>query len=102
MSRRTKISGLLLRELRKEADLTQQDLATRIGISRETVSAIENDKRETIEAIGAEVISKWHIICAQRASAATRNKFFQHVMQYFGFSDQHLVNTTKEIAKPEE
>ena len=61
MSRRTKISGLLLRELRKEAQLTQNDPATRIGISRETVSAIENDKRETIEALGAEVISKWPV-----------------------------------------
>lgn len=102
MSRRTKISGLLLRELRKEADLTQQDLAARIGISRETVSAIENDKRETIEALGAEVISKWHMICAQRASAATRNKFFQHVMQYFGFSDQHLASMAKDSNKTDE
>ncbi|WP_293747090.1 helix-turn-helix transcriptional regulator [uncultured Paraglaciecola sp.] len=101
MSRRTKISGLLLRELRKEAELTQHDLAARIGISRETVSAIENDKRETIEAIGAEVISKWHMICAQRASSATRNKFFGHVMKYFGFSDQHLVNMAKDITESE-
>jgi DNA-binding XRE family transcriptional regulator len=99
MSRRTKISGPLLRELRKEAELTQHDLAARIGISRETVSAIENDKPETIEAIGAEVISKWHIICAQRASAATRNKFFDHVMKYFGFSDQHLTNFSDELSK---
>lgn len=102
MSRRTKISGLLLRELRKEADLTQHDLAARIGISRETVSAIENDKRETIEAIGVEVISKWHMICAQRASTATRNKFFEHVMNYFGFSDQHLANMAKDTTKPKD
>ncbi len=101
MSRRTKISGLLLRELRKEAGLTQHDLAARIGISRETVSAIENDKRESIEALGAEVISKWHMICAQRASSATCNKFFEHVMKYFGFSDQHLLNRAKDITKPD-
>jgi|TARA_B110000238_G_C15911288_1_gene346391 HTH-type transcriptional regulator/antitoxin HipB len=99
MSRRTKISGLLLRELRKEAQFTQHDLAARIGISRETVSAIENDKRETIEAIGAEVISKWHMICGQGASTATRNKFFEHVMKYFGFSDQHLVNMAKDLTE---
>lgn len=99
MSRRTKISGVLLRELRKEASLTQVDLAMRIGISRETVSAIENDKRESIEAIGAEVISKWHMICGQRASATTNNKFFEHVMKYFGFSEQHLVNMANDITK---
>ena len=99
MSRRTKISGLLLRELRKEAQLTQHDLAARIGISRETVSAIENDKRETIEAIGAEVISKWNMICAQRASAATQDKFFQHIIKYFGFSEQKISNMAKELAE---
>jgi DNA-binding XRE family transcriptional regulator len=102
MSRRTKISGPLLRELRKEAQLTQNELAVRIGISRETVSAIENDKRETIEAIGAEVISKWHMICAQSASSATCNKFFQHVMQYFGFSQQHLADMAKDVNKPKD
>ena len=101
MSRRTKISGPLLRELRKEAELTQEQLASRIGISRETVSAIETDKRESIEAIGAEVISRWHIICAQRASAATQNKFFQHVMKYFGFSEQNVFNMAKDLAKSE-
>jgi DNA-binding XRE family transcriptional regulator len=99
MSRRTKISGLLLRELRKEAELTQHELAVRIGISRETVSAIENDKRESIEAIGAEVISKWNMICAQRASAATQSKFFQHIIKYFGFSEQNISNMAKDLAK---
>ncbi|MFT6993175.1 MAG: hypothetical protein ACJASL_005177 [Paraglaciecola sp.] len=49
--------------------------------------------------MGAEVISKWHMICAQSASAATRNKFFEHVMKYFGFSDQHVVNMAKDITE---
>ena len=99
MSRRTKISGLLLRELRKEAELTQHDLAARVGINRETVSATGNDKRETIKAIGAGVISKWHIICTRRASAATRNKLFGHLVKYFGFSEQHVIDMAKDIAK---
>lgn len=102
MSRRTKISGPLLRELRKEAELTQEQLALRVGISRETVSAIENDKRETIEAIGAEVVSKWHMVCAQRASAATQHKFFQHVIKYFGFSEQNVFNMADSLSKSKE
>lgn len=33
-----------LRELRKERKLTQDDLAKALGVSRQTINAIENDK----------------------------------------------------------
>lgn len=33
-----------IRELRESAGLTQQDLATKLGVTRQTVLAIENDK----------------------------------------------------------
>ena len=85
MSRRKKFSGIQLRALRKEAGYTQGDLAIRIGISRETVSAIENEKPETMNSIGVEVINKWWSVCRQKASAQTRESFFSTVMDYFGF-----------------
>lgn len=85
MSRRKKFSGIQLRALRKEAGYTQGDLAIRIGISRETVSAIENEKPETMNSIGVEVISKWWSVCRQKASEQTRESFFSTVMDYFGF-----------------
>lgn len=92
MSRRTKISGALLRTLRMEAGFTQEELASKVGLSRETVSAIENEKPGTIDTIEAEVISMWYIVCRQKASAQTENQFFGHVMKYFGFSEKLLLN----------
>lgn len=86
MSRRRKFSGTQLKALRKESGYTQEELARRIGISRETVSAIENDKPETMNNIGVEVISKWWTVCRQRASVQTRESFFSTVMDYFGFN----------------
>jgi DNA-binding XRE family transcriptional regulator len=86
MSRRKKFSGVQLKSLRKEAGYTQGELALRVGISRETVSAIENEKTETMNSIGVEVISKWWAVCRQKASEQTRESFFSTVMDYFGFN----------------
>ena len=98
MARRTKVSGALLRTMRKEAGLTQDQLRIRLGISRETVSAIENEKCETINSIEVEVVSKWHIVCKQRVSSDTETEFFGHLMKYFGFSEQNLINMAKKLS----
>lgn len=89
----------MLRAMRKEAGLTQKELSIRISISRETVSAIENEKLETINSIGAEVISAWHIACRQGASSSTLTEFFGHMMKYLGFSEQNLINMAKDLSK---
>lgn len=34
----------LIKKLRKEAGLRQEDLANKVGVSRQTIIAIENDK----------------------------------------------------------
>jgi HTH-type transcriptional regulator/antitoxin HipB len=86
MSRRRKFSGAQLKALRKESGYTQEQLACRLGISRETVSAIENDKPETMNNIAVELISRWWSVCRQRASVKTRELFFTSVMEYFGFN----------------
>ena len=33
-----------IKQLRKEAGLRQEDMATRLGVTRQTIIAIENDK----------------------------------------------------------
>jgi HTH-type transcriptional regulator/antitoxin HipB len=86
MSRRKKFSGTQFKSLRKEAGYTQCELAVRLGISRETVSAIENEKPETMNVIGVEVISKWWSVCRQKASPQTQDSFFSTVMEYFDFN----------------
>ena len=39
------IVGYLVREVRERKGITQEELAERSGISRQTISAIENDAR---------------------------------------------------------
>ncbi len=34
----------LIKKLRKEAGLRQEDLASKVGVSRQTIIAVENDK----------------------------------------------------------
>jgi HTH-type transcriptional regulator/antitoxin HipB len=86
MSHKKMFSGAQLKSLRKEAGYTQEELAQRVGISRETVSAIENDKPETMDNIGVGVVSKWWSICRQTASEETRKSFISTVMEYFDFN----------------
>jgi HTH-type transcriptional regulator/antitoxin HipB len=98
MSKRTKIDVTLLRNMRKEAGFTQKELAARIGISRETVSAIETGKPETLNSIEAEVISTWHIICRQGVTPDTGIEFLSHIIKYFGFSEQNLIKMVKQLS----
>jgi len=98
MARRRKIDVALLKNLRKEAGFTQRELAVRIGISRETVSAIERNVPKTINSLEAEVVSAWHIACQQDASADTRVLFLGHIMKYFGFSEQNLIKMVKQLS----
>ncbi len=83
--------------MRKEADLTQKELANRIGISRETVSAIERQVPETINSLEADVIAAWHIACQQNAKSDTRMEFLGHIVKYFGFSEQNLIKMVKQL-----
>lgn len=102
MGRRSKkISGPLLKALRRESGFTQEALGKRIGISRETVSAIENEKPETISTIEMDVISKWYAVCRQTASTDTQNRFFDHIMKYIGFTEQRIMNFAKLVSGSE-
>lgn len=44
-----------IRELRESIGLTQQDLATKLGVTRQTVLAIENDKYNPTLALAFKV-----------------------------------------------
>ena len=72
-----------LRALRREAGYKQNELALRLGISRETVSAIENSKEETIKNLPDEVVRKWWSVCRSTAHEETRNHFFEQITDYF-------------------
>ena len=44
----------LIRDLRREQGLSQEELARRCGVSRQTINAIENNKYDPTLALAAE------------------------------------------------
>jgi DNA-binding XRE family transcriptional regulator len=82
---KNKINIQLLKMMRKESGLTQNDLALRLGVSRETVSAIENEKPETISVLSIDLIEKWWRICGQSSSSNIKYEFMQNIFQFFNF-----------------
>lgn len=76
---------VILRNLRKEAGFTQEELAQRLSLSRETVCAIENNKAETMRTLQIEVVNKWWSVCRSKAKAETRANFINQIVGYFKF-----------------
>ncbi|WJG08068.1 helix-turn-helix domain-containing protein [Aliiglaciecola sp. LCG003] len=85
MSRRKKFEGTVLRELRKKSGFTQEEWAQKVGLSRETISAIENNKPGTIEHLSMEVMRKMYEISSSRIDDAHKHSFMEKVICYFGF-----------------
>lgn len=76
----------LLRQMRKDAGLTQLELAERLFISRETVVAIENCHQSAIETIESELLEGWWEICRPRATPTTYQAFKEFVMRSFSLT----------------
>lgn len=73
--------GEELKLLRKKAEITQEELAELIGLSRETVNAIENNRPSAIKAITWNTISLWQETCIDRVDRYTRSKFKRYLSQ---------------------
>jgi len=80
----THFSGRELKNLRKEAGFTQKVLASKIGISRETVIAIENEHPKTIDSLSLEVVNSWWVACRKSVSESSQLSFKAQVMNFFG------------------
>ncbi|WP_025821370.1 helix-turn-helix transcriptional regulator [Shewanella marina] len=76
-----KYSGAELREIRKKADYTQQELATRLGISRETLIKIETDSPSAV--IKMEIVNRWWQICRPKLSHHQRGSFKLSLIKFF-------------------
>lgn len=85
MGRRNKFDGKLLKALRKATPYSQLEMSELLGISRETVSAIENERIGTIENLSIDLIRQWHEICENHTDSATEFNFRGFVIKYFGF-----------------
>ncbi|GAB5378987.1 MAG: hypothetical protein Alis3KO_00780 [Aliiglaciecola sp.] len=85
MGRRKKVSGETLRKMRKQTGYTQEQWGVILGISRETVSAIENDKPETMNSLEAEILAKWWEYSHHHIDNTLQQSFKDMVLNFFGF-----------------
>lgn len=75
----------VLRKLRLNSGLTQQDLAFQLDISREKIVAIENCYLATMQELENEVISKWWRLCKPRAKEETKSEFRRLIDRIFPY-----------------
>ena len=59
----------LIRDLRREQGLSQEELARRCGVSRQTINAIENNKYDPTLALAAELRVRVCELCTPDCSA---------------------------------
>jgi len=80
-----KFDGAELKKMRKaiRPKVTQEDMADILGISRETVSHIENNKAAAIRGLSLETILKWHSYCRSRLPRQNSNEFIEYVKRIF-------------------
>jgi len=72
--------GKQLRALRREAGLTQQQIAEKLCISRETVVAIENNKPSAIEGLKLKTIQMWCCACRPNIRYRTLDGFTHYLL----------------------
>jgi len=73
----------LLKRSREEAGFTQQELANRLQVSRETVSAIENCHRAAMSALSEDLREQWWKVCESGASIDTKVSFVNLITRIF-------------------
>jgi DNA-binding XRE family transcriptional regulator len=79
MTASKRIDGQVLKEQREEARLTQAQLAGFIGISRETVIAIEKGHPGTIKKLSFEVVQSWSKACGRRVTREKKASFYEYL-----------------------
>jgi DNA-binding XRE family transcriptional regulator len=84
---RRKFSGRHLRVMRQEAGFTQKQMARRLGISRETVVAIENEYPSAIGSLEIQLMTEWWQICRPLIQEDTRKSFIAYMAGFFGITE---------------
>jgi DNA-binding XRE family transcriptional regulator len=75
---------LELKRIRKESGYTQQALADKLGITRTTLSKIENDKGNAAATLEMNFIKAWWQVCHQKSSESAKKRFTQYITSFFG------------------
>ena len=72
-----------LKESRISAEFTQKELAIRIGISRETINAIENLDPVAVNALKMSVVVRWWQKCQNYAPVDIKKAFSKLIRDTF-------------------
>lgn len=75
-----------LRNIRKEAGITQKQLGEKLGLSRETVLHIENGAPGSIDSLEIHVIKKWYNHCEDNISKPTKDDWAIYIKSFFNIS----------------
>lgn len=82
MSRQNdKFDGAFLRKIRKQAGLTQAELSRKLGISRDTIIAVEKSRDGTIDDLGIVTVRDWIEAC-EEAPYATVSEVMDYVKSF--------------------
>jgi DNA-binding XRE family transcriptional regulator len=79
-----RVDGEELKKYRKASPYTQEGLAEKLNISRETVNAIENNKESAITSISVALLNKWRYECELYADSTAKERFLMHLRNVFG------------------
>jgi transcriptional regulator with XRE-family HTH domain len=77
------INGEQLRKLRKEAGFSQQKLAEKLGLTRETINKIENNNAASINALELGKLQDWWMVCSLNVSISSQKSFKQYILNLF-------------------
>ena len=81
-SKNTSFDGAKLKALRMAAGLTQEELSHLLGVTRETIGHIENNRPSSINALTLNAVTKWAVVCNERADATQKNQFIQYLTDF--------------------
>ena len=73
-----------LRNMRKEAGITQKELGDILGLSRETILHIENGAKGSIDTLEVHVIRSWYIACEEKICQPTKDEWAKYIKSFFG------------------
>ena len=74
----------LLKQLRKESGLTQEELSARIGLRRDFVSHIENCHLQQMEALRVDLEDKWWEVCKTSTTQKARDSWRRYILRKIG------------------
>ena len=75
----------LLKQLRKDAGLTQDELAQRMKVTRDVISHIENCHLQQMDNLKTDFEDKWWEVCQYTARPETKASWRSYILNKFGF-----------------